>query len=55
MFILICRMMDMSALQYNTRISSPALRNIMRMIEIRSIDIIRKWFTYVGEIISYYC
>ena len=38
----------------NSRIPSHTLRNIMRMIEARSTDIIKKWFTYFGEI-SYYC
>ena len=38
----------------NSRIPSHTLRNIMRMIEARSTDIIQKWFTYFGEI-SYYC
>lgn len=38
----------------NSRIPSHTLRNIMRMIEARSADIIQKWFAYFGEI-SYYC
>ena len=38
----------------NSRIPSHTLRNIMRMIEARSADIIQSGFAYFGEI-SYYC
>lgn len=38
----------------NSRIADHVLRNIMRMIEARSQDVINKWFEYFGTI-SYYC
>ena len=38
----------------NSKIPSHTLRNIMRMIEARSADIIQKWLIYFGEI-RYYC
>ena len=38
----------------NSRIPSHILRNIMRIIEARSDDVIDKWLSYFGEI-SYYC
>ncbi|WP_334293331.1 DUF4160 domain-containing protein [Lachnoclostridium sp. An181] len=38
----------------NSRIPPHTLRNIMRMIEARSVDIIQKWYSYFGEI-SCYC
>lgn len=37
-----------------TRIPMHTLRNIMRMIEARSADIIQKWYSYFGEV-HYYC
>ena len=38
----------------NSRIPMHTLRNIMRMIEARNADIIKKWYSYFNEI-SYYC
>lgn len=38
----------------NSRIPSHTLRNIMRMIEARSEDVISKWRDYFGEI-HYFC
>ncbi|SFI11678.1 protein of unknown function [Pseudobutyrivibrio sp. OR37] len=38
----------------NSKIAEHTLRNIMRMIEARSDDVISKWLLYFGEI-SYYC
>jgi len=38
----------------NSRIPSRTLRNIMRMIEARSEDVISKWMDYFGEI-HYFC
>ena len=38
----------------NSRIPSHTLRNIMRMIEARSEDVISKWMNYFGEI-HYFC
>ena len=38
----------------NSKIPQHTLRNIMRMIEARSSDVIQKWYSYFGEI-HYYC
>ena len=38
----------------NSRISERILRNIMKIIEARSAEIIEKWQTYFGTV-SYYC
>ena len=38
----------------NSLIPSHTLRNIMRMIEARSEDVISKWMNYFGEI-HYFC
>ncbi|MCD8122007.1 MAG: DUF4160 domain-containing protein [Clostridiales bacterium] len=38
----------------NSRIPAHTLRNIMRMIEARSDDVIKKWYFYFGEV-HYYC
>lgn len=38
----------------NSRIPAHTLRNIMRMIEARSSEVIQKWCDYFGEI-DYYC
>ncbi len=38
----------------NSRIPMHILRNIMRMIEARSADIVQKWYSYFDEI-TYYC
>ena len=38
----------------NSHISKVALRNIIRIIEARSNEIINKWLKYFGSI-SYYC
>ncbi|MGN0242857.1 MAG: DUF4160 domain-containing protein [Lachnospiraceae bacterium] len=38
----------------NSCIPNHTLRNIMRIIEARSADVIEKWYDYFGEI-SYYC
>lgn len=38
----------------NSDIPSVALRNIMRIIEARSSEVINKWFSFYGEI-EYYC
>lgn len=38
----------------NSRIPEKTLRNIMRIIEARSSEIIKKWCDYFGEI-DYYC
>ena len=38
----------------HSRIPEKVLKNIMRIIEARSSEIIRKWLDYFGEI-SYYC
>ena len=38
----------------NSRIPDKTLRNMMRMIEARSFEIIEKWVNYFGEI-NYYC
>ena len=38
----------------NSRIPCHTLRNIMRMIEARSEDVISKWMNYFGEI-HYFC
>ena len=38
----------------NSQIPKHTLRNIMRIIEARYVEIIRKWYEFYGEI-SYYC
>lgn len=38
----------------NSKIPERTLRNIMRVIETRSSEIIQKWYDYFGEIM-YYC
>lgn len=38
----------------NSNIPSKALRNIMRIIEARSNEVIQKWITFFGEA-TYYC
>ena len=38
----------------NSDIPSIALRNIMRIIEARSTEVINKWYSFYGEI-EYYC
>ena len=38
----------------NSKISKHILRNIMRVIEARSSDVIKKWIDYFGEI-RYFC
>lgn len=38
----------------NSDIPAPVLRNIMRVIEARSKEVVEKWLSYFGEI-SYYC
>ncbi|MBQ3514985.1 MAG: DUF4160 domain-containing protein [Lachnospiraceae bacterium] len=38
----------------NSNIPNIALRNIMRIIEARSTEIINKWYSFFGEI-EYYC
>ena len=38
----------------NSRIPGRILRNMERMIEARSKEVIEKWYDYFGEI-SYYC
>ena len=38
----------------NSEIPSNVLRNIMRIIEARSEDVITKWISFFGEI-TYYC
>ncbi|KSV60276.1 DUF4160 domain-containing protein [Acetivibrio ethanolgignens] len=38
----------------NSKIPEKTLRNMMRMIEARSTEIIEKWIAYFGEI-QYYC
>ena len=38
----------------NSDIPSVALRNIMRIIEARSTEVIDKWYSFYGEI-EYYC
>ena len=38
----------------NSDIPSVALRNIMRIIEARSSEVINKWYSFYGEI-EYYC
>ena len=38
----------------NSQIPQHTLRNIMRIIEARYVEIIRKWYDFYGEI-SYYC
>lgn len=38
----------------NSRIPEKSLKNMMRMIEARSSDIIKMWCDYFGEI-NYYC
>ena len=35
-------------------IPSVALRNIMRIIETRSTEVVNKWYSFYGEI-EYYC
>ncbi len=37
-----------------SKIPERTLRNMMRIIETRSLEIINKWYEYFGEI-SYYC
>ncbi|MGN1202484.1 MAG: DUF4160 domain-containing protein [Eubacterium sp.] len=37
-----------------SQIPERILKNMMRMIEARSVEIISKWYDYFGEI-SYYC
>ena len=39
----------------NSDIPSVALRNIMRIIEARSKEIIEKWYSYFGSITYYSC
>ena len=38
----------------NSQIPQHTLRNIMRIIEARYVEIIKKWYNFYGEI-SYYC
>lgn len=38
----------------NAKISEKVLRNIIRIIEARSAEIIQKWYSYFGGI-QYYC
>lgn len=38
----------------NSNIPSKALRNIMRIVEARSNEVIQKWITFFGEA-TYYC
>lgn len=38
----------------NSDIPSVALRNIMRIIEARSTEVVNKWYSFYGEI-EYYC
>lgn len=38
----------------DSKIPLKVLRNIMRVIEARSDEIVKKWFSYFGEI-HYYC
>ena len=38
----------------NSDIPNVALRNIMRIIEARSSEVINKWYSFYGEI-EYYC
>ena len=38
----------------NSKIPSKVLKNIMRIIEARSGEIIEKWYAYFGSI-SYFC
>lgn len=38
----------------NSRISTPVLRNLLRVIEANSSDIIEKWLAHFGQI-TYYC
>ena len=38
----------------NSQIPSHTLRNIMRIIEARHIEVVKKWYSFFGEI-SYYC
>ena len=38
----------------NSKIPDNVLRNMMRMIEARSTEVIEKWYAYFGEI-NYYC
>jgi len=38
----------------NSGISAKALKNIIRIIEARNIEIIGKWYSFFGEI-NYYC
>ncbi len=38
----------------NAKIPQKTLKNIMRIIEARSAEIIGKWYSYFGEI-QYYC
>jgi hypothetical protein len=38
----------------NSKIPMTTLKNIMRIIEARSNDVVKKWYDYFGEI-RYYC
>lgn len=38
----------------NSDIPNVALRNIMRIIEARSTEVVNKWYSFYGEI-EYYC
>lgn len=38
----------------NSNIPSKVLRNIMRIIEARSDEVIRKWISFFGDV-TYYC
>lgn len=38
----------------NSKIPAHTLRNIMRMLEARNVEIQEKWFEYFGEL-HYYC
>lgn len=38
----------------NSKIPSPVLRNVLRVIESRSEEIIQKWESFFGEV-HYYC
>ena len=38
----------------NSKIPEKILRNIMRIIEARSDDVVKKWFDFFGEV-DYYC
>jgi hypothetical protein len=38
----------------NSKIPITTLKNIMRIIEARSNDVVKKWYDYFGEI-RYYC